>query len=210
MFSACLHAIAFSDEPFMREYMETSFVDKVLKTNFELAKNNLFLDVHRDIEGDDNLFVTNFCEVIDGIVIKGLSTDRQQNGNEEDFHFWTDLDDMGIAIYTDKKYSNPENFVNPKENKQMFENFENIIIRVLVKIKTPLVLNIMKEDVEGKSMDQIFTDDPQGEETVEDLDRQAKHDIYKNKQSSNFILFELYLDRYTTPRMVIKIKIIIN
>lgn len=177
LFIASLHAIANSDRQFLDEYLESRFAEKVMESNEKLGAKGLFLEVKSDLK-EDGLFVSTFCEVVDGILVKGLTSDRRANGAPEDFHLWSDLDDMGIAVYTHKKYSDPENFIDPEANKRVYDDFEVVLVRLLLSIKTPYVLNIMKRETpekEGPSYD--FEDQ-------EAADQNQDFDIYGTKRTS--------------------------
>ena len=51
---------------------------------------------------------------------------------------------MGIVGYTPIKVTDPENFIDPKTNANMYNNFQLMAMRVLVRIQSPLRLKILK------------------------------------------------------------------
>lgn len=51
---------------------------------------------------------------------------------------------MGIVGYTPIKVTEPENFIDPKTNANMYNNFQLMAMRVLVRIQSPLRLKILK------------------------------------------------------------------
>lgn len=181
MFSASLQAIANNDEEFMREYLESNLVDKILETNRQLAQKGLFLEVHRDVEGSENEFIPGFCDFMDAEMIQGLHLDRNKNGTPENYHIWWDKEpNIGISVYTHHKYSNPDNFIDPEENKRIYDDYGVAMIRLLVSIKTPLVLNIVQKEF-TESPDVVFGDyNPQNDKFEEDF---RKFDPAKDKQS---------------------------
>jgi chromosomal replication initiation ATPase DnaA len=177
LFIGSLHAISNSDEEFLREYLEKNLVDKILKSNKQLEENNLFLKVVSDIENKDQGIPT-FCEIIDGLLIKGITSDREKNGDASQYHTWSDLDDMGITVYTHNKYSNPQNFIDPKENQSMFDDYEKVLVRLLLSIKTPYVLNIVK--AKAREENPNFENKEGGDEEWNPHD----YDIYGSQSSS--------------------------
>lgn len=60
-------------------------------------------------------------------LIKGLSAVRSENRTEKDYHKFSDADDMGLIIYTPLEVTNPENFIDPEQNKKMYDNFDKVI-----------------------------------------------------------------------------------
>lgn len=61
-------------------------------------------------------------EFIDLAVIKGLSVQRDENREENAYHKWVDIEDMGLVIYTPHEYADPNNFIDPKKNKSMYDD----------------------------------------------------------------------------------------
>ena len=188
MFSATLQGIANNDEAFLREYLESKLVDKILQTNLNLAENNLFLEVHRDVEGSENEFIPGFCDFMDAEMIQGLQPDRGMNGVSEDYHLWKDEEDFGISVYTHKKYSDPDNFIDQEDNKRMFDDYGTAMVRILVSIKTPLVLNIVKRRPEDEG-DTVFGEESHQNEKFEQDFR--KFDNMKNKKTGRYILLKI-------------------
>ena len=189
LFIGALHGISNSDEPFLREYLESNLVDKILESNKRLESKGLFLKVSSDIE-EDNKYVSTFCELIDGVVIQGIGSDREKNGNASDYHSWSDLDDMGIAVYTHNRFSNPENFIDPKENKSIFDEYEKVLVRLLLSIKTPYVLNVMRNQ-EEKSEFKLEEEEEQSGWNPNDYDFAGNQDTSESKY-----LFFLYFGLY--------------
>lgn len=178
VFIASLHAISNEDYEFLYEYMEKGFVDNIASVCENLKQNNLYLRVSKDIEDEGDMIVSSYCDLIDGMIIKGVTSNRETNGNELDYHHWMDLEDMGVAILTHKKYSNPENFIDPEENKRIYDDFDTVLLRILVNIKTPMTLNIMNEVSEQSSMDEFL-----GKNSNSDYTDKESTDYYNDKMS---------------------------
>jgi hypothetical protein len=185
LFIGSLYAICNSDEEFLKEYLEINMVNKILESNNKLKENNLFLKVDSDL-GDTNEQIPTFCEIIDGLVIKGITSDREQNGDISQYHTWSDLDDMGITVYTEKKYSNPENFVDPKQNQSMYDDYEKVMVRLLISIKTPYVLNIVKKDVSNEKA--TYYKEENGENDEQEEWSAHDHDPSGSEKSSKIKL----------------------
>jgi hypothetical protein len=178
LFIATLQAISNSDEPFLREYLEHNLVERIMESNKRLSENNLFLQVKNDIQ-DDSMAISSFCEVVDGLLVKGLTSNRELNGDAKDYHLWSDLDDMGVAVYTHKKYSDPQNFIDPEENKRIYDDYEKVLVRLLLSIKTPYVLNIMKQEGKEDVRSSMGNDNEEETEGFNEHD----YDIYGNKKT---------------------------
>ncbi len=60
------------------------------------------------------------------IIVKGLSIDRDANKGEEGYHKYVDIDDMGVVIYTPLEVTDPNNFIDPKQNQAMYDNHAKV------------------------------------------------------------------------------------
>ena len=61
---------------------------------------------------------------------------------------------MGLITYTPTHLTtNNEEFIDPNKNKKVYEGYEKMLLRVLVRIKTPLRINIKEFNVP----DSIYT-----------------------------------------------------
>ena len=182
LFIGSLYAISNSDQEFLDEYLEKNLVDKILQSNRLLEANNLYLKVISDIDNKDQSIPT-FCEIIDGLLIKGITSNRQKNGNAEDYHIWSDIEDMGVTVYTHNKYSNPQNFIDPKQNESIYDDYEKVLVRILLSIKTPYLLNIVK--TQTQETESYFKETRESEN---DKWNPHDYDIHGSNQSSREIL----------------------
>ena len=182
VFLGCLHAISRSDEQFLREYMESRMVDRILESNRRLRANNLYLKVDSDFQQDAQRIST-FCEIIDGIVIKGISQDREANGDIAHYRSWSDLEDMGVAVYRHTKYTDPANFIEPGQNRGMYDDYEKVLLRLLLSIKTPYLLNIMQSEHEAAPTESRAEGAERGQEPADF----EKYDPFGTKQSSRAV-----------------------
>ena len=69
-------------------------------------------------------------DIVDMIMVKGLNMDRDMNKDENDYHKYIDIDDMGMVIYTPLEITDPNNFIDPKKNQRMYDDHAKVIIRV--------------------------------------------------------------------------------
>ena len=57
------------------------------------------------------------ANMYDHVVIKGLSPVRRENGSEEDYFIYNDIENMGLISYIPKYITDSENFADPVKNK---------------------------------------------------------------------------------------------
>jgi hypothetical protein len=87
----------------------------------------------------------------DHTVIKGVTINRRENGNEDDYHVQTlSQQDMGFVSYIPKYITYPENFSDPRKNKFMHEDAHHVIFRAYVCIKSGYRIHL--EDNEGREV----------------------------------------------------------
>lgn len=74
--------------------------------------------------------------------------DRDENQSPKDYIKFAEPDEVGLVTFTPKHITdNNENFIDPKKNKNVYEGYEKMVLRVLVRIKSPLRLNIPEFNV---------------------------------------------------------------
>lgn len=61
-------------------------------------------DMGKPIQIEANMF--------DNVIIKGLHTDRKENGTEDDYYINNDIESIGFISYIPKYLSDPKNFTN--------------------------------------------------------------------------------------------------
>eukprot|EP00351_Strombidinopsis_sp_SopsisLIS2011_P000681 CAMPEP_0116873136 /NCGR_PEP_ID=MMETSP0463-20121206/4135_1 /TAXON_ID=181622 /ORGANISM="Strombidinopsis sp, Strain SopsisLIS2011" /LENGTH=103 /DNA_ID=CAMNT_0004514553 /DNA_START=621 /DNA_END=932 /DNA_ORIENTATION=- len=76
------------------------------------------------------------ANLYDHVVIKGLSTVRRNNGSEDDYFIYNDIENMGLISYVPKYLSDPVNFADPKKNKEIHADAHRITYRAYVTFKT--------------------------------------------------------------------------
>jgi len=158
IFYGTLHAIVDEDYEFLKEYLETSFFLKLKDTMAILKEKEYTLKMVEDVIGNFGEPVQSSAKIFDAVVIRGLRIDRKQNGSQEDYHVFKDIEDMGVVVYTPKKVQDPENFINPEENKKIYDDTKVAVGRVLLKFKSPVTLKVFtKEGFEVKIDESLNT-----------------------------------------------------
>lgn len=141
MFKASLYAIADRNTEYMTEYWESGLMEKALLAIDEAKSKNLKIEVEKDSNYLDE--IPESCEIIDSIMFRGLSLNRAENKAPGEYIKFSEADELGLITYTLKHLTeNNENFIDPKVNKNVYQGYDKMLLRVLVRIKSPLRLNI--------------------------------------------------------------------
>lgn len=90
------------------------------------------------------------ANMYDHTVIKGLSPIRRENGSEQDYMIFNDIENMGFISYVPKYIADPANFVDTKLNKEIHKEAHKVIFRAYVLFKTGY--KIYLKDKYGKNM----------------------------------------------------------
>lgn len=88
----------------------------------------MFADRGKPMQVEANMY--------DHTVVKGLSPIRKENGSEDDYSIFNDIENMGFISYVPKYIADPRNFVEPKMNKEIHNDAHKVIFRAYVQIKT--------------------------------------------------------------------------
>lgn len=80
------------------------------------------------------------------VMVRGLSVDRKDNLNQDDYHMWKDIDDMGLVVYTPKYLTDPLEFIDPDRNKTIYDDYKKVVMRVMVYFKNSYRLKIIRPD----------------------------------------------------------------
>ena len=87
-------------------------------------EEDMFADQGKPIEVEANMY--------DHTVIKGLSPNRKENGREDDYFIFNDIENMGFISYVPNYLSDPTNFANPKLNEEIHNEAHKVIYRAYV------------------------------------------------------------------------------
>ena len=88
----------------------------------------MFADRGKPLQVEANMY--------DHVVIKGLSPVRKDNGSEDDYYIFNDIENMGFISYIPKYITNPENFADPARNKEIHSEAHKVTYRAYVTFKT--------------------------------------------------------------------------
>ncbi|KAL4504165.1 hypothetical protein ABPG72_021003 [Tetrahymena utriculariae] len=141
-----LHSIVDLDEEFLNEYLEAGFAKKLIERIKELKNQGYKLELYQDNNGIRGEPITQETYLGDMVMVRGLSIDRSKNLSQNDYHMWKDIEDMGLVVYTPRYLSNPDEFINPEKNKTIYDDYKKVIMRVLVYLKNPYRIRIIRPD----------------------------------------------------------------
>ena len=87
--------------------------------------------------------ISDSCEIVDSFMVRGLSMDRAENKAPREYRKSMEHKDVGLVTYTPKNLTEMnEDFIDPVKNKTIYENYDKMVLRVLLRIRTPLHLNV--------------------------------------------------------------------
>mmetsp|Transcript_29377 Transcript_29377/g.33545 ORF Transcript_29377/g.33545 Transcript_29377/m.33545 type:complete len:342 (-) Transcript_29377:133-1158(-) len=135
----------------LEEYLEEKLYTK-LKTKLEKLDDSPF-DIRFEADrtgGEDGLGVIQNLRMYDAHLIRGVSPTREENLDRGEYHFYDDLNDFGLVIYSPHNVSDPKNFVHKEVYDKIFEQSRAIIFRAFVQIETPYKLHIVDRKTEEK------------------------------------------------------------
>jgi len=124
------------DFEFLEQYCEEVFYEKLRNRLNTLKTNNMKLIVEEDVFADRGKPLQVEANMYDHVVIKGLSPVRKENGSEEDYFIYNDIENMGLISYVPKYVTDPANFVDPVRNKELHSEAHKVTYRAYVTFKT--------------------------------------------------------------------------
>eukprot|EP01017_Pseudomicrothorax_dubius_P011145 TRINITY_DN14112_c0_g5_i1.p1 TRINITY_DN14112_c0_g5~~TRINITY_DN14112_c0_g5_i1.p1 ORF type:complete len:322 (+),score=60.02 TRINITY_DN14112_c0_g5_i1:110-1075(+) len=136
------------DEEFLREYLEPGFAQRFVESLDRVKKQNYQLQAYKDVSGVRGEPIPDHLTIIDMHMLRGLTADRAKNGSPKDYHVWEDIEDMGLTVFTPLGISDPSNFIDPEQNKRMYEGLERILMRVLVSVESSWKLRVVTPEGE--------------------------------------------------------------
>ena len=90
------------------------------------------------------------ANMYDHVVIKGLSPVRRENGSEDDYFIYNDIENMGLISYIPKYITDSDNFADPVKNKELHSEAHKVTYRAYVTFKTGYKIHL--KDKYGKPM----------------------------------------------------------
>ena len=116
----------------------------------QLKAQGITLKVEEDVFADRGKPMQVEANMYDHTVIKGLSPVRKENGSEQDYSIFNDIENMGFISYVPKYIQDPQNFTDTKINKEIHKEAHKVIFRAYVLFKTGYKLYL--KDKHGKNM----------------------------------------------------------
>jgi len=98
------------------------------------VEEDMFADRGKPMQIEANMY--------DHVLIKGLSPVRKENGSEDDYFIYNDIENMGLISYIPKYIANPANFSNPNRNKEIHSEAHKVTYRAYVTFKTGYKLHL--------------------------------------------------------------------
>ncbi len=78
------------------------------------------------MNGDHGEPISTTCVLKDMVVTRGLSREREENETEDRYHKFIDVEDMGIVVYTPLDVTDPSKFIDPVQNKLIYEKYKMV------------------------------------------------------------------------------------
>lgn len=100
IYKASLYAIIDRNESFMQEYWEQALMQKVLASLETAKERNYTVKLTEEknfVEG-----MKESCRIVDAVMIRGLSVNREENASPSEFSKYTEDKDFGLITYTPK------------------------------------------------------------------------------------------------------------
>lgn len=85
--------------------------------------------------------------IVDSLVYRGLSTDRDSNKSISDYHVFFD-ESIGIACFTDNLLSDPMGYLNQQGMEELHAKNRLTLVQFLVWVKSPFMLKVHKDGKE--------------------------------------------------------------
>lgn len=145
IFIGTLHAMADHDKVFLQEYLEENMANRLITSLERIRGKGYQLQVIDDVSGSRGVPIPSKVEYLDGVMIRGLSIKRSENGKETDYHVMNDIEQMGLVSFTPMGLTDPddERFIDPKLNQKAYENADLAVARILVSVISPKRLKVV-------------------------------------------------------------------
>lgn len=150
VFRAVLMSAQERDFEFMEQYCEEVFFTKLRNRLNQIKTQGYTLVLEEDVHADRGKPMQVEANMYDHTVIKGLSMVRSENGSEQDYMIFNDIENMGFISYVPKYIADPTNFADAALNKEIHKEAHKVIFRAYVLFKTGYKLYL--KDKYGKNM----------------------------------------------------------
>lgn len=64
---------------------------------------------------------------------------------------------MGLIVYTPRYLSDPSEFIDPEKNKTMYDDYKKVITRVMLYLKNPFRIKVIRPDGTPIQVNLLFT-----------------------------------------------------
>lgn len=68
------------------------------------------------------------------VLVRGLSRNRKDNLDEDQYHKFEDIEEMGIVVYTPNEITDTRNFIDPTRNKIIYEGYKKVSVIIFINI----------------------------------------------------------------------------
>lgn len=150
VFRAVLLAAQDRDFAFLEQYCEDVFFTKLRNRLNQLKTQGVTLTVEEDLFADRGKPLQVEANMYDHTVIKGLSPVRSENGSEQDYMIFNDIENMGFISYVPRYIADPANFADARLNKEIHKEAHKIVFRAYVLFKTGYKVHL--RDRHGKPL----------------------------------------------------------
>ena len=95
--------------------------------------------------------------IVDSLVYRGLSIDREANKSILDYHVYYD-EHIGVACFTDHLLSNPMGYTDQAAMEELHHKNRQTVLQMMVWIRSPVMLRVFKdgEDVSGYNKEYTY------------------------------------------------------
>jgi len=118
------------------------FYTKLRNRLNQLNAEGLSLKVEEDLFADRGKPLQIEANMYDHVIVKGLSPVRKENGSEEDYFIYNDIENMGLISYVPKYITDPNNFADPSRNKIIHDEAHKLTYRCYVTFKSGYKLHL--------------------------------------------------------------------
>lgn len=144
IYKGTLYSMAAQDSEFLREYCEERFANRVIESLGRLEQQGDKLIAFEDFQANQGDPIIYKAYEVDSVLVRGLSVQRNENGAADEYHFFNDIEEMGILVFTPNKLGDVRQFVDQKNADKMYEDYRKVLLRVLLRIQSPLRLKLQK------------------------------------------------------------------
>lgn len=144
IYNGVMRSIEAGDKEFLDNYCEKRLANGIISHLNILKEKGLYYKYENDLEGVNMPGET--FKMVDCMVVQGLSLDRESNGKVDEYNVFKDKEEMGLTVFSKKIMGNELNFIEKVQGDAIYSDYVRMIARVLVLIKSPIILNLYNEN----------------------------------------------------------------